>query len=116
MAILVIAEHDGKQLKPGTTNTITAASKIGGDLTVLIAGQGCAEAGAAAAKVKGVAKVLVADAPHYAGALAENKSSDIKFCTSAARSPRRRLPIPLRGRQRNTRRSDAPSLLLPARE
>ncbi|MBM3343622.1 MAG: electron transfer flavoprotein subunit alpha/FixB family protein [Betaproteobacteria bacterium] len=75
MAILVIAEHDGKQLKPGTTNTITAAGKLGGDVSVLIAGQGCAEAGAAAAKVKGVAKVLVADAAHYAGALAENMAA-----------------------------------------
>lgn len=75
MAILVIAEHDGKNLKPGSTNTITAASKLGGDLTVLIAGQGCADAGAAAAKIKGVAKVLVADAAHYAGALAENMAA-----------------------------------------
>ena len=71
MAILVIAEHDGKNLKPGTANTITAATKIGGDVTVLIAGQGCADAGATAAKVAGVSKVLVADAAHYAGALAE---------------------------------------------
>ena len=75
MAILVIAEHDGKNLKPGTTNTITAAGKLGGDVTVLIAGQGCADAGATAAKVAGVAKVLVADAPQYAGALAENMTA-----------------------------------------
>ncbi len=72
MAVLVIAEHDGKQLKPGTTNTITAASKLGGDVTVLVVGHQCAEAGAAAAKVAGVAKVLVTDAPQYEGALAEN--------------------------------------------
>ena len=72
MAILVIAEHDGKQLKPGTTNTITAAGKLGGDVTVLVAGHQCAEAGTVAAKVAGVAKVLVADAPHYEGAVAEN--------------------------------------------
>ncbi len=72
MAILVIAEHDGKNLKPGTTNTITAAGKLGGDVTVLVAGHNCAEAGAAAAKVKGVAKVLVSDAPQFEGALAEN--------------------------------------------
>ena len=72
MAVLVIAEHDGKQLKPGTTNTITAAGKLGGDVSVLVVGHQCAEAGAAAAKVAGVAKVLITDAPHYAGALAEN--------------------------------------------
>ncbi len=75
MTILVIAEHDGKQLKPGTANTITAATQLGGDVTVLIAGHQCAEAGAAAAQVKGVAKVLVADAPHYEGWLAENMTA-----------------------------------------
>ena len=75
MALLVIAEHDGKNLKPGTTTTITAAGKLGGDVTVLIAGSGCADAGATAAKVAGVSKVLVADAPHYAGALAENMAA-----------------------------------------
>ena len=75
MTILVIAEHDGKQLKPGTANAITAAGKLGGDVVALVAGSGCAEAGAAAAKVKGVSKVLVADAPHYAGALAENMAA-----------------------------------------
>jgi electron transfer flavoprotein alpha subunit len=72
MAILVIAEHDGKQLKPGTTNTVTAAAKIGGDLTVLVAGSGCAEAAQAAAKIAGVGKVLLADAAQYAGSAAEN--------------------------------------------
>jgi electron transfer flavoprotein alpha subunit len=72
MAILVIAEHDGKQLKPGTTNTVTAAAKIGGDITVLVAGSSCAEAAQAAAKIAGVGKVLLADAAHYAGSAAEN--------------------------------------------
>ena len=75
MAVLVIAEHDGKQLKPGTANTITAAGKLGGDVTVLIAGHQCAAAGAAASKVAGVAKVLVTDAPHYEGWLAENMTA-----------------------------------------
>ena len=72
MSILVIAEHDGKQLKPGTTNTVTAAAKIGGDITVLVAGQQCADAAQAAAKIAGVKKVLLADAPQYAGGGAEN--------------------------------------------
>jgi electron transfer flavoprotein alpha subunit len=72
MSILVIAEHDGKQLKPGTTNTVTAAAKIGGDITVLVAGQQCADAAQAAAKIAGVKKVLLADAPQYAGGVAEN--------------------------------------------
>ncbi len=72
MSVLVIAEHDGKQLKPGTTNTVTAAVNIGGDIVVLVAGHQCADAAQAAAKVAGVKKVLLADAPHYAGAVAEN--------------------------------------------
>jgi len=72
MAILVIAEHDNKQLKTGVANTIAAAAKIGADISVLVAGGGCAEAAAAAAKIAGVTKVLVADAPHYADPLAEN--------------------------------------------
>jgi len=72
MAVLVIAEHDGKQLKPGTTNAVTAAGKMGGDITILVAGHQCAAAAQAAAKLAGVKKVLHCDAPHYAGALAEN--------------------------------------------
>ena len=72
MAILVVAEHDNKQLKTGVANTIAAAAKIGADINVLVAGSGCAEAAAAAANVAGVTKVLVADAAHYAAPLAEN--------------------------------------------
>ena len=75
MTILVIAEHDNKQLKPGVTNTVAAAAKIGGDVSVLVAGSQCGEAAAAAAKIAGVAKVLVADAPHYAVPLAENMAA-----------------------------------------
>ena len=33
MAVLVIAEHDNQRLKPGVTNTITAAGRMGGDIT-----------------------------------------------------------------------------------
>jgi electron transfer flavoprotein alpha subunit len=70
--MLVIAEHDNKQLKTGVANTVAAASKIGADISVLVAGSGCAEAAAAAATITGVTKVLIADAPQYAVALAEN--------------------------------------------
>jgi len=72
MAALVIAEHDNNNLKPGVTNTIAAAAKMGGDVAVLVAGHDCAAAAQAAAKVDGVKKVLLADAPHYTGGLAEN--------------------------------------------
>ena len=69
MTTLVIAEHDNHALKSGVTNTVAAAQKLGGEIHVLVAGQGCA---AAAAAIAGVSKVLVADAAHYAGGVAEN--------------------------------------------
>jgi electron transfer flavoprotein alpha subunit len=75
MAVLVIAEHDGKNLKPGTANAVTAATKMGGDVTVLVAGHQCADAAKAAAKLAGVKKVLHADAPHYNGFVAENMAA-----------------------------------------
>src|ERR1700689_483395 len=72
MSILIIAEHDGAQLKSGTLNAVTAAQKIGGDMELLIAGSNCKAAAEAAANISGVAKVLLADAPHYGDQLAEN--------------------------------------------
>jgi electron transfer flavoprotein alpha subunit len=72
MSVLVIAEHDNAALKPATLNAVTAAVQLGGDVALLVAGQGCAPVAAAAAKIAGVAKVLVVDAPHYAHPLAEN--------------------------------------------
>ena len=71
MSVLVIAEHDNAELKPATLNTVTAAKTLG-DVTVLVAGSGCAAVGDAAATVAGVAKVLVADSELYANGLAEN--------------------------------------------
>lgn len=72
MAILVIAEHDNASLNSGLGNAVTAASKIGGDIHVLVAGQGASTAAADAAKFAGVAKVLVADNAAFANGLAEN--------------------------------------------
>jgi electron transfer flavoprotein alpha subunit len=71
MTILVIAEHEGGALKPATLNTVTAATKIGGDVHVLVAGSGINAVAEAAAKISGVAKVLSADAALYAHHLAE---------------------------------------------
>ena len=50
MSVLVIAEHDNAELKPATLNTVTAAKTLG-DVTVLVAGSGCAAVGDAAATV-----------------------------------------------------------------
>ncbi|MCP5420487.1 MAG: electron transfer flavoprotein subunit alpha/FixB family protein [Gammaproteobacteria bacterium] len=72
MSVLVIAEHDNATIKKATLSTVTAASKIGGDVHVLVAGKGCQSAADAAAKIAGVSKVLMADAPHYNHELAEN--------------------------------------------
>ena len=77
MAALVLAEHDNAALKGATLNTVTAAVKCGGDVHVLVAGSNCAAVAQAAAQIVGVAKVLVADAPHLADALAENVAAQI---------------------------------------
>jgi electron transfer flavoprotein alpha subunit len=71
MAVLLVAEHDGKQLKPGVTNAATAAAKLG-DVTALVAGKDARAAAEAVAKVAGVKKVLLCEAPHYEGSAAEN--------------------------------------------
>jgi len=78
MAILVIAEHDNQAIKAATLNTVGAAAKIGGDVHVLVAGAGCGAAAEAAAKVAGVAKVLVADGAHYEAQTAENVAELVK--------------------------------------
>src|SRR5690554_3205577 len=72
MSILVIAEHDNAILKAATLNVVAAAAKIGGDIDVLVAGSNCGAAAEAAAKIAGVAKVLVADNAAYQYQLAEN--------------------------------------------
>ncbi|AMW79383.1 electron transfer flavoprotein subunit beta [Acinetobacter sp. TGL-Y2] len=72
MSILVIAEHDNKALNGATLNVVAAAQKIGGDITVLVAGSGAQAVADQAAQVAGVSKVLFADNAAYANQLAEN--------------------------------------------
>ncbi len=72
MPILVIAEHENGVIAPATLNAVAAAAKIGGDIHVLVAGQNVGAVGEAAAKIAGVAKVLVADNAAYAHQLPEN--------------------------------------------
>jgi electron transfer flavoprotein alpha subunit len=72
MRILVISEHDNQVLNPVTLNVINAASKIGGDIDVLVAGSGCQAVADSAAGIAGVAKVLLADKACYGHFLAEN--------------------------------------------
>lgn len=74
MSILVIAEHDNNSLKVETLKTVAAAQKIGGDITILVAGFNCQDVVQAAAKVNGVNKVLACDNAAYEHQLAENIS------------------------------------------
>ena len=83
MTTLVIAEHDNAELKSATLNTIAAASAIGGDVHVLVAGNDAQAVADAAAKVAGVAKVLLAQAPHLADGLAENLAEQVLAAASA---------------------------------
>ena len=71
MASLVIAEHDNKVLKDATAKTVSAATQLGAPVHVLVAGSGCGAVAEAAAKLAGVEKVLLADAPLYAKLVAE---------------------------------------------
>lgn len=72
MSILVYAEHDNKELKSATLSTITAASKLGGDVHVLVAGSNATAVAEQAKNVAGVAKVLLADNAAFEYQLAEN--------------------------------------------
>lgn len=73
MTTLLIAEHEHEVLKDSTNKALTAASQLGGDVHVLVAGggQGTKAAAEAASKLAGVAKVLVAEGEPYAHDLAE---------------------------------------------
>ncbi|WP_377808064.1 FAD-binding protein [Azospirillum sp. A29] len=71
MPILILADHDNASLKPATAHAVTAASKLDGDIHVLVAGRNAAPAAEQAAKLAGVAKVLLADDAAYEHALAE---------------------------------------------
>jgi len=71
MAVLVIAEHDNASVSDATHKTVTAALKFGGEVDVLVAGEGAADAAAHAARIAGVRKVIHADAGPLKKQLAE---------------------------------------------
>ncbi|MFZ4651852.1 MAG: electron transfer flavoprotein subunit alpha/FixB family protein [Rubrivivax sp.] len=77
MAALVIAEHDHASIKAATLNTVTAAALCGGEVHVLVAGSNAGAAAQQAARIAGVAKVLLADAPALAHGLAENVAAQV---------------------------------------
>ncbi len=69
MAVLVLADHTNSALGSATAKAVTAAKQLGGDVHVLVAGSGASAAAAEAAKLDGVAKVLLADAHIWRTAL-----------------------------------------------
>ena len=75
MSILVIAEHDNSELKASTLNTLTAATEIGSDVDLLVAGSDCSSVVEAAQQIPCISKVLLANKESYTNALAENLGS-----------------------------------------
>ena len=71
MPTLLLAEHDNASLKDATAKALTAAKALGAEVHILVAGRNCNAVAEAAAKLDGVKKVLLADAPTYAHMLAE---------------------------------------------
>ena len=72
MSILVVAEHDNNQIKGSTLNTVTAASEIGGDVSVLVAGSESSSVAEQASKITGINSVIHVDDPIYKNFLAED--------------------------------------------
>ena len=72
MSILVIAEHGNNELKVSTLNTITAASEIGGDVSVLVVGSESSLVAEQASKISGINSVIHVDDPIYKNFLAED--------------------------------------------
>lgn len=81
MPILVVAEHDNQSLKNGTYHAVSAAALCGQDIHVLVAGSACQGVAEKAAKMAGVAKVLVADAPHLEHGLPEDVAAQVLSIT-----------------------------------
>ena len=78
MAVLLLAEHDNRTLALATAKALTAARAFGGDVDILVAGQNCRAVAEEAAKLDGVRKVLLAEAPHLAQRLAEEVAATVQ--------------------------------------
>jgi electron transfer flavoprotein alpha subunit len=72
MSVLIIAEHDNSEIKSATLNTITAATQLGDDLHVLVAGHDCVAVADAAAAIPGINKVLLSEHEAYQHVMPEN--------------------------------------------
>ncbi|RLN94470.1 hypothetical protein BBJ28_00005380, partial [Nothophytophthora sp. Chile5] len=85
MSTLVVAEHNQTEVSGATLSTVTAASQIGGDITLLVMGSQAGPAAAAAAKVAGVSSVLHAADPKYDHYVAE-EVAELLVATQKAQS------------------------------
>ncbi len=72
MTTLLIAEHDNKILNEANKKAMDAATKIGEEVHVLVAGKDCSEIADEASKIAGVSKVLLCDNPVYEKHMAES--------------------------------------------
>jgi electron transfer flavoprotein alpha subunit len=72
MSVLLIAEHNNKELKAFTLNAVTAASQIDTDVHALVIGNNCADVAKAASQLPPVKKVISIEAAHYENFIAEN--------------------------------------------
>ena len=72
MSVLLVAEHNNKELKPFTLNASTAASQIDSDVHAVIIGHNCNEAEKALSELPLIKKVIQVEAAHYENFVAEN--------------------------------------------
>ncbi len=72
MAVLLIAEHNNKELRPFTLNAVTAASQIDNEVHAIVIGQNCTEAAKSLSELPLVKKVIHVEAVHYENFVAEN--------------------------------------------
>ena len=82
MRSLVLIDHDGGQIRKPSRSAIAAAQRLGGEVDLLVAGEGVAPVAEAAARLPGIAKVLVADSPALAGLLAEQLAALLRALAS----------------------------------
>ncbi len=72
MSVLLIAEHNNKELKAFTFNAITAASQVDGDVHALLIGNNCADVAKSLSEIPLIKKVIQVEAAHYENFLPEN--------------------------------------------
>ena len=72
MSVLILCDHENGQLSPVTLNAVSAATQIGDEMHLLVAGDQTGNVAKAAASIAGIAKVLIADHKSLENGLAEN--------------------------------------------